>query len=101
MNIAVLFDNFGPYHVARLKAASTQCNLLALEFAATSSDYAWQCRDAENSFRTTTIFRDGPAIQCSTTRLRRSLRKALGEFRPDAVAVPGWSGRLAFAATIW
>src|SRR5438132_820920 len=101
MKIAVLFDNFGPYHLARLNAASTRCDLLSIEFATTSSDYAWRSNGLQKNFRATTIYSEGPSAQCPTHNLQQRLQVALDDFSPDAVAVPGWSGRLAFAAMIW
>jgi 1,2-diacylglycerol 3-alpha-glucosyltransferase len=101
MKIAVLFDNLGPYHLARLNAASTRCDLLSIEFATTSGDYAWRNNGLQKNFRTTTIYSEGPSVHCLTRKLRHRLRRALDDFSPDAVAVPGWSGRLAFAAMIW
>ena len=45
MKVAILFDNFGPYHLARLRAAASVAELLAGEVAATSAEYAWKSRD--------------------------------------------------------
>ena len=40
--VAIIFDNFGPYHVSRLRAASAACDLLAIEVAASERrTYAW------------------------------------------------------------
>ena len=58
-------------------------------------------RTAPTSFAKITIYSEGPSAQCSTSVLRQRLRAALDKFAPDVVAVPGWSGRLAFAAMIW
>jgi 1,2-diacylglycerol 3-alpha-glucosyltransferase len=101
MKIAVLFDNFGPYHHARLEAASRQCDLLGIQFAATSNEYAWRSEQSGKNFRSTTLYSEGPSNQCATSRLQQHLRAILNDFRPETVAVPGWSGRLAFAAMIW
>ncbi|HTL17207.1 MAG TPA: hypothetical protein VL793_08220, partial [Patescibacteria group bacterium] len=42
MKIAVLFDHFGPYHRARLRAASGVCELLAIQARNRSRDYQWE-----------------------------------------------------------
>lgn len=101
MKLAVLFDNFGPYHMARLDAASSVADVLGVEFAAESGDYSWARRSAPVRFQQCTLFADGPSRQCSTRMLRERLQKALADFQPDVVAIPGWSGRLAFAALAW
>ncbi len=50
MRIAVLFDNFGPYHVARLAAASKVGDLLGIEVSGRSAEYAWNpTREAPDS----------------------------------------------------
>jgi hypothetical protein len=44
--VAILFDNFGPYHLARLRAASGACEVLAVEFGSASSEYDWAASEA-------------------------------------------------------
>jgi 1,2-diacylglycerol 3-alpha-glucosyltransferase len=101
IRIAVLFDNFGPYHIARLNAAATVAEILGVEFAAASHEYAWDWSPTATRFVRRTLFTNGSSVNCETRELRRALRTALGDFRPDAVAIPGWSGRMAFAALSW
>ena len=47
MKIAVCFDNFGPYHLARLRAAASVCDLLAVQVAVDSAEYAWKNESGE------------------------------------------------------
>src|ERR1035437_3826292 len=47
MKIAIIFDNFGPYHLARLGAAAQVCELMAVEVATSSAEYAWK-REAQD-----------------------------------------------------
>jgi glycosyltransferase involved in cell wall biosynthesis len=101
MKLAVLFDNFGPYHIARLNASSAEADVLGVEFAAESGDYSWLRTSAAVRFRRCTLFADGPSHECSTQVLRARLHQSLRDFRPDVVAIPGWSGRLAFEALAW
>jgi glycosyltransferase involved in cell wall biosynthesis len=72
-----------------------------VEFASVSGEYAWTTGDVEVAFRHVTLHENGPSAQCSTRDLRERLSRCLDDFQPDAVAVPGWSGRLAFAALQW
>ena len=48
MRISVVFDNLGPYHRARLQAAAEIADVLAVEVAASSEEYAWK-RDSRDS----------------------------------------------------
>lgn len=94
--ITVIFDNFGPYHLARLNALHAQCDLTAIELYQTSSEYDWNAR-GDVSFACRTLA--GPA-QLGANILP-VLRDALDAARPEAVFVPGWSSRAAITALLW
>lgn len=94
MKIAVIFDNLGPYHVARLESLSALCDLTAIELYETSSEYAWQ-RTQEPSF-------ERAVLSARTARaLRAQLKYTLDKVRPDVVFVPGWSTSAALTALAW
>jgi len=100
MKIAILFDNFGPYHVARLNAASEVCTLLGIELHPQSRDYGWQPDIGPRSFHCVTLSAasaDGPPSLKQFTQLQ----DALDTFRPHCVFVPGWSARYALASIEW
>lgn len=90
MLVCVIFDNLGPYHIARLRALSRHCELMAVEFRAKSKEYAWDTTES-TPFRRITLAEPTPG------ELRRSLDAA----RPDVVFVPGWSGVAALTALAW
>lgn len=96
----VLFDNLGPYHVARLAAASKVMPVHAIEFSGRSAEYAWDAPDARG-IRRSTVNPGGPARLLPAGEFRRRLRQLLAESRPEVIAIPGWSGRGAFAAMEW
>ena len=99
IRVAIAFDNFGPYHIARLNAAAKEVEVLAVERASTSAVYAW----------------DSPEVPAGMTRVVLSTEKNSGSpadvfaaieanvasFKPDAVAVPGWSSQMALALASW
>jgi 1,2-diacylglycerol 3-alpha-glucosyltransferase len=102
VKVAVLFDNFGPYHVARLNAAAECIELLAVEFASRSGEYAWQTLSTRGeSFQRVTLLSTGTSRDASAEEFCKLLDAQLSSFRPDVVAIPGWSGRSAFAALDW
>lgn len=101
MKLAVLFDNLGPYHVARLSAVAPHCDLLAIEQRAASAEYAWEAT-ARVPFRRVTLFEDlarGRPVRGAD--VERAVRRALTDFGPAAVAVPGWATPLATSAVAW
>jgi len=98
--IAILFDNFGPYHLARLRAASTACDVLAVEFGSSSAEYDWKASEAAGLKRVV-LNPKGGSHQMSKEEFRLRLDKILNDFHPDAVVVPGWGYHGALLALSW
>ena len=100
MKVALLFDNFGPYHWARAAAAAGCCDLLAVQFGSTSDTYAW-AQEAGGKAALRTLNPDGPSTALPGVDMRKRLEPVLADFGPDAVMVPGWSSREALMALRW
>lgn len=96
--IAVLFDNLGPYHIARLRVCNSVMGILAIENRLVSSDYSWRPSD-EIPFQRVTLIKDEPSV--GKRAVLRALRKALETFRPSLIVVPGWSSWLSLNAMRW
>jgi glycosyltransferase involved in cell wall biosynthesis len=126
MRVTVVFDNLGPYHLARLRAAAQVCDLTAIEVAASSAEYAWkragEARSQKSeiarpelsaftvsesqpvsisSFQHATLLERGTSRKVSQRALTQKMAAALAASRPDVVFIPGWSSRAAFAALDW
>jgi glycosyltransferase involved in cell wall biosynthesis len=97
--VAIIFDNFGPYHLARLRAAAGKCDLLAIEVAGRSATYAWDATP-DSTFRRETLL-DGSSANVARGEIGRRLAAALERFRPAVVVVPGWATPAAWAALEW
>ena len=100
MRIAIIFNNFGPYHVARLSALAKCCNILAIEVVGRSAEYGWKAASSV-SFARKTLF---PTESCSDFNAREYLHRLDGElslFDPDVLAIPGWYGLDALQAMGW
>lgn len=98
-SVALLFEKFGPYHVARLKAARQILPVTGVEWRPVSPDYPWFSTDVpEDVVRCDLDERDG-AI--GAKELRSSLYQRLDEIAPDVVAVPGWSEVGSLLALQW
>ncbi|WP_409560782.1 glycosyltransferase [Hyphomicrobium sp. MC8b] len=90
MRIALLFRSFGPYHLARLRAAREHHDILALEHADLDVDYDWNVR-AEK--------RNAGVVTLSSAHERNGwLASELPKFAPDAIAIPGYSEPFALSA---
>ena len=98
--VALLFDNFGPYHLARLKAALGVSDLLAVEFGSSSSEYDWNASEAAGLKRVA-LNEHGSSDSLSPQEFQKRLHKILDDFGPDAVVVPGWGYRGALLALQW
>lgn len=101
MKIAVLFDVFGPYHLARLEALGRQCETLGVEVASRSSVYQWDRMETAGSFERRTLFDVSGSSQLAFSDIADRLTAQLDAFAPDAVMVPGWARKAAFAALRW
>lgn len=101
MRIAVLFDNLGPYHIARLNQLGALCDLLVIENNATSSEYQWQSTEVV-PFRRITLFHSvGSSNSKSGKEVYRAVGDSLSEFNPEIVVVPGWATKQAISAMLW
>lgn len=106
LKLAVIFHRFGPYHLARLGAAARHFDLLAVEEAAETAEYAWDAvgngeDGGSNGFERVTLLAAGERPARPAAEIGRRLRRLLDARRPAAVAVPGWSDPAALAALAW
>src|SRR5688572_4134964 len=99
MKVAVIFDNFGPYHLARLRATACRSDMLALQVRAQSKEYVWAPTLETSGFRTQTLLET--AGDKEANQLPSRLNEALTGFRPGVVFVPGWSSPAALSALNW
>lgn len=100
--LAILFHRFGPYHWARLRAAAGRFELLAVEEAAETAEYAWDLVGGEDGgFRRVTLFAVGACTEVIRRGMVARVEAELDRWQPEAVAIPGWSDRAALAALRW
>jgi glycosyltransferase involved in cell wall biosynthesis len=113
VHVAIIFDNFGPYHLARVRAAAEVCSLTAVEVSAKSADYAWAGRlDPGNQtladfsgkmtqFKIVTLIEKGASEQMTPSLIKRRINYLLDEIQPQVVMIPGWADTAALAALQW
>lgn len=100
VKVAVLFHRLGPYHWARLCAAASVFEILAVEQSAETFEYLWDKVESAGPFQRETLFSSTETSQ-GPREIAGRLAPVLERFRPDAVAIPGWSARLALSALAW
>jgi len=99
--VAVLFDRFGPYHLARIGSAAPYLTVVGVELSAETAEYAWDKVADSDRFRRVTVFPDGSARDATMEEVRKRLFAHLEAIKPSAVAIPGWSGRAPLLALQW
>jgi glycosyltransferase involved in cell wall biosynthesis len=96
MTCAVLFNNLGPYHLARLRAlaarlAETGGRLIVYETAGRERRYPWQVGRTEEPFDWVTLFPGKAVEDIGGWVCARAICAALCRDRPDAVAIAGYA----------
>jgi len=99
--LAILFQRFGPYHLARLHASAACHEVTGIEYSAADSTYAWDVTYGAESFRRVNIFQNDSIRKIPHATLMASVKRALSEACPDAVAIPGWADRCSLVALLW
>lgn len=100
MKLTIIFDNFGPYHLARVRAAAGIMEMTGVELRGRSRTYAWNPA-AEVSFRRLTLPDAAQGGRGGRVELAGHLERALEESRPEVVAVNGWGDFLAPQSIRW
>jgi 1,2-diacylglycerol 3-alpha-glucosyltransferase len=106
MTFAVCFTNFGPYHLARLRALAALLDengdrLVAYEVASREQTYPWSRSRNEERFAWITLFADRVVETVPASACRREMVRALDRDQPDALAVVGYTRPESMAAARW
>ncbi len=103
MKLLVIFPNFGPYHLARLRGAAAMPEFapcIGLEIAAQEALYPWQTARENLGFTLETLL-DGTLEEIPAREICRKLVAYLDESRPDVVAICGYERAEMRAALGW
>lgn len=104
--VSVCFTNFGPYHLARLRALARRLaargdRLIAYEVAGTERTYPWSRLRRDEPFEWVTLFPDRVLETIEPAACRLAMGDALDRDRPDAIAVAGYARAESMAAARW
>ena len=103
MKLLVIFPNFGPYHMARLRGAAAQSEFtscVGLEIAAQEALYPWQTARENLGFTLETLT-SGTLEETPAKVLCQKLEAYLDKSRPDIVAICGYERAEMRAALGW
>jgi glycosyltransferase involved in cell wall biosynthesis len=101
MRVAVIFDNIGPYHLARLLAASRVLDVLAVEVRAKSRAYAWLPPQLPQGLAHVDLLSPDTDTKPTWREMITAIDAKVRPFSPDVVALTGWSFLDALAGLAW
>ena len=106
MTFAVCFTNFGPYHLARLRALAGRLarrggRLIAYEVAGREQTYPWARSRHDEPFEWITMFPNRALETIEPGACRRAMVAALERGRPDALGIVGYARPESMAAARW
>jgi glycosyltransferase involved in cell wall biosynthesis len=106
LQIAILFANYGPYHLARVASAYHACksrgwNLFGIELARSEKEYPWKTKLDEIPFPIYSAINDIPLETVKFTDLSRKLISLLNQTNPDAIAIAGYARPAMLVALLW
>lgn len=106
MRLVVMFDNFGPYHLARLQAAIERGRqegvvVYGLETTGKSQEYAWTTGPHKVTDRIVTLFPENSNGKVPLSMIVPRVWQALSTLNPDALAIPGYRSIASPTALLW
>ncbi len=96
--LAIVWANFGPYHMARIRALTPCFEIMAIELAGYQRLYRWEKSETDAPVHT---LRNGALEDQSQLGVSLDLWRKLSALRPAVVLVPGWATLPALSAALW
>jgi glycosyltransferase involved in cell wall biosynthesis len=106
LKVAVLFVNFGPYHLARLAAFQAACDrenwqLVGIELTRSDHVYAWKTQLENFPGKLLSVLGDRQLTEVSPWSAVKQLFAQLNQLKPDVVAIAGYAEIPMLAALLW
>jgi 1,2-diacylglycerol 3-alpha-glucosyltransferase len=88
--VAVVFHHIGPYHHVRLNAAADRLSVTGIEWSAKGYD-SWGAPATPVRYQKVSLFPEATAHCPRNAELKQGFWVAVGQTKPDVVAVNGWN----------
>lgn len=104
--IAILFANYGPYHIARVKSAyhtlqSKNWEVFGIELARSEEEYPWQAPIDQADVKIYSIIDNLAVEKVKFADLFRQLITTLNKTSPDVVAIAGYARPSMLVVLFW
>ena len=102
INIALLFSNYGPYHIARLESLNNN-NLQAvgIELSRSEKKYPWQTKLENLALPIVSVVQNSSLEETPSINLIRQLLTTLKQVNPKVLAISGYFNPSMLAALFW
>jgi glycosyltransferase involved in cell wall biosynthesis len=106
MKIGICFTNFGPYHLARLRALAARLRekgdrLIAYEVAGRERTYPWTRSAHDEPFTWNTLFPDRVLEAIDPAHCRAAMAQVLDRDHPDGLGLVGYARPESMAGARW
>ena len=103
--IAVLFANYGPYHLARIRAfcdfVKTKFQVVGMEMSRNDSDYQWKTNIENIDLEIYSILGEIKPNQIGRNTIIQKTVKTLSQVKPDVLVIAGYSQLSMLSALLW
>jgi glycosyltransferase involved in cell wall biosynthesis len=106
MLVAVLFANYGPYHLARISSFHESCHqvdwqVVGIELARTETQYPWKVQVNNLPFSIIAAIKEQELEQTQPIKIVQQLHSVLNQIEPDILAIAGYSYPAMIYALLW
>lgn len=108
MKVALLFSNYGPYHLARIvgvqqcfQQQNEQWEVVGIELARSETEYPWQSQIDHLPFPIHSVLPDRKVEQVPLIKLLQQLYRILDQVQPDVLAIAGYANPAMLSALVW
>lgn len=104
---ALLFSNYGPYHLARLNGFYNICkqrnwNVIGIEIARSQEEYSWQAQIEHSTADIISVITNRSFEQVNKFHLViQPLFNVLERVKPDVLAITGYADPAMIIALLW
>ena len=95
LKIAVIFTNYGPYHIARVSSFYESCKLIGwevigIEMGRYETTYEWEANIQDLPFKLISVVKDKPWTEVRFRDLFARINNSLLEINPDFIVIAGY-----------